>query len=393
MKVKHNNGGKVGVLSLLVAIMMGASIGAGFAFPAVATAQGVRLDAQVGDVIAAKAEAAFGDRYVDTWWADDQTRLIVGVLDPSEADRALAVQWKSIAPVEVWACPVGRAELNATVMEAFENGGPGVISAGPDYKVGRVVVTALWGYEESVAATLKALGMLVVMSSDTPPESVPGRVVIIVEGGNPVVAVPGQVCARFTDVPVSSVFYSSICWAAQEGLTTGSNAAGTLFSPQSPVTRGSAAAFLYRLAGSPKVTLPSVSPFADVKTTDQFYTSIVWLFQQKITVGSRCGSSLCYLPGSALNRGAMSAMLMRMSGVAGWSAPVQSSFADVQTTDQFYRSITWMASTGVTVGSTVNATLVFQQANPVTRGSMAAFLSRTSTRQLMCTAYPKSIGC
>jgi len=141
------------------------------------------------------------------------------------------------------------------------------------------------------------------------------------------------------------------------------------------------------------VTLPSVSPFADVKTIDQFYTSIVWLFQQKITVGSRCGSSLCYLPGSALNRGAMSAMLMRMSGVTGWSAPVQSSFADVQTTDQFYRSITWMASTGVTVGSTVNATLVFQQANPVTRGSMAAFLSRTSTRQLMCTAYPKSIGC
>ncbi|MCL2483737.1 MAG: S1 family peptidase, partial [Propionibacteriaceae bacterium] len=233
-------------------MMMGASIGVGFACPAKATEPGVTVDAIRGDWIAAKAEAAFGDRYVDTWWARDQTSIIVGVLDPSDADRALAVRWLSIAPVEVVACPVGRAELTATVMEAFENAGRGVISAGPDYKVGRVVVTALWGYEDSVAATLKALGILVVMSSDTPPESVPGRVVIVVEGGNRVYPVdtlsPAETAQTLPVMAGKEILIAqgssstAICTSdvvVQSGTGTYMLTAGHCGSKTAPVTLGS----------------------------------------------------------------------------------------------------------------------------------------------------------
>ncbi|MCL2481877.1 MAG: S-layer homology domain-containing protein, partial [Propionibacteriaceae bacterium] len=57
-------------------------------------------------------------------------------------------------------------------------------------------------------------------------------------------------CTPFTDVPATYQFASSICWASANGITKGTGD-GTTYSPANPVNRGSMAAFLYRLAGSP----------------------------------------------------------------------------------------------------------------------------------------------
>jgi hypothetical protein len=45
------------------------------------------------------------------------------------------------------------------------------------------------------------------------------------------------------------------------------------------------AAFLYRFAGSPEFTAPSVSPFRDVPTSYSFYKEITWLASQRVSTG------------------------------------------------------------------------------------------------------------
>ena len=208
--------------------------------------------------------------------------------------------------------------------------------------------------------------------------------------GTVTVTVPG--CQKFTDVPSSNTFASSICWASATGITKGTGD-GTTYSPSNPVNRGSMAAFLYRLAGSPKWDPPTTSPFVDVKTTDTFYPAITWLYSQGITVGTTVNGKVYYQPSNAVNRGSMSAFLYRFSASPKWTLPTTSPFADVAQTNTFYKSITWLADQKITVGSTSGGKLVYQPGNPVNRGSMAAFMQRLAKTELQCTRYGNAIGC
>lgn len=54
----------------------------------------------------------------------------------------------------------------------------------------------------------------------------------------------------FTDAPRNEEFAQAACWLKENGITTGTNPAGTLFSPSGIVTRGQVAAFLFRLAAA-----------------------------------------------------------------------------------------------------------------------------------------------
>jgi hypothetical protein len=62
--------------------------------------------------------------------------------------------------------------------------------------------------------------------------------------------VPGPESCQFVDAPIRPVFATGACWLKEFGITTGTNAAGTVFSPLQPVTRGQMAAFLFRLAST-----------------------------------------------------------------------------------------------------------------------------------------------
>ena len=199
-------------------------------------------------------------------------------------------------------------------------------------------------------------------------------------------------CRQFTDVAASNTFASAICWVSSTGITMGTGN-GSTYSPSNPVNRGSMAAFLYRLAGSPKWDPPKSSPFADVKTTDTFYPAITWLYSQGITVGTTVNGKLYYQPGNAVNRGSMSAFLYRFSASPTWSVPTASPFTDVASSNTFYKSITWLADQKITVGSTANGKLVYQPGNPVNRGSMAAFMQRLAKTDLQCTRYSTAVGC
>jgi len=202
---------------------------------------------------------------------------------------------------------------------------------------------------------------------------------------------PKPACDIFPDVPSSYTFYSSICWLVQNKITSGM-ADGT-YAPTRVVNRGSMAAFLYRLAGSPKWTPPTESPFVDVTPSDQFYSAITWLASTGITKGTMINGKLYYEPGNAVNRGSMAAFMYRLSGSPKWSPPATSPFVDLNQTNQFYSSITWMAANKITYGSVVNGQTVYQPGNPVNRGSMAAFLKRLADTKFQCTNYPKGVGC
>ena len=199
-------------------------------------------------------------------------------------------------------------------------------------------------------------------------------------------------CKQFTDVPSSNTFAPAICWVSSTGITQGTGN-GSTYSPSNPVNRGSMAAFLYRLAGSPKWDPPKTSPFVDVKTADTFYPAITWLENQGITLGTTVNGKVYYQPTNAVNRGSMSAFLYRFSASPKWTLPTSSPFADVKQTDTFYKSITWLADQKITVGSTSGGKLVYQPGNPVNRGSMAAFMQRLAKTELQCTRYPTAVGC
>jgi hypothetical protein len=117
----------------------------------------------------------------------------------------------------------------------------------------------------------------------------------------------------FGDVPETNPFYDAIQWMAEEEISTGTpNPPGKpLFGPASNVTRQAMAAFIYRFAEEPTVTLTEPF-FADVPESSPFYTPIQWMAETELSTGTPNppGDPL-YKPMSNVTRQAMSAFLHR----------------------------------------------------------------------------------
>ena len=85
---------------------------------------------------------------------------------------------------------------------------------------------------------------------------------VLLVAGLLVPAVPARAASGFVDVPVGSPFHAEVTWLAEQGISTGwpRPDGSREFRPYAPVNRDAMAAFLYRLAGSPAVSLPAQSP-------------------------------------------------------------------------------------------------------------------------------------
>ncbi|MFC0680912.1 S-layer homology domain-containing protein [Lysobacter korlensis] len=130
--------------------------------------------------------------------------------------------------------------------------------------------------------------------------------------GSPPFSPPSR--SPYTDVPRTHTFYKQITWLAAKGITAGfAERDGTrTFRPQLPVSRATMAAFLYRYAGKPKFTPPSVSPFTDVPRTHTFYKEITWFVSKKITPGwVESDGTRTFRPLHVVNRQATAAFLFR----------------------------------------------------------------------------------
>lgn len=174
----------------------------------------------------------------------------------------------------------------------------------------------------------------------------------------------------FSDVPKSQQFYTQITWLASDGITTGF-ADGT-FRPKESVTREAFAAFLYRMAGNPKVSMPGSSPFKDVRKSDQFYKQIIWAKNTNITTGYADNT---FQPKTKISREAIAAFLYRFQGKPPVSLPSSSPFKDLSTRAQFFKEIVWLRASDVTTGY---ADGTFKPKNNTSREATAAFLYRVN---------------
>ncbi len=109
-----------------------------------------------------------------------------------------------------------------------------------------------------------------------------------------------------------------------------------------PATRGELVALIYKMKGSPKVDLPEVSPWPDVKTDDPNYAAYIWAREKGVTFGWSDGK---FHADAGITKATVAALTYRAAGSP--EVPGVSSFPDVTPSSAFYREILWASQQGV----------------------------------------------
>ena len=174
---------------------------------------------------------------------------------------------------------------------------------------------------------------------------------------------------RFEDVPISHLFDAEIHWLASVDITRGCNPpSNTRYCPEDNVTRGELAAFLTRA-----LNLPSASsdPFIDTAGS-RFADDIARLAAAEITRGCNPPDNDRFCADADVTRGQLAAFLVRAlrlppADTVEFVDSAESVFAD---------DIARLAAAGITAGCNPPANDRFCPDDPITRGQVAAFLSR-----------------
>jgi hypothetical protein len=175
-------------------------------------------------------------------------------------------------------------------------------------------------------------------------------------------ASPASGTGGFGDSMPDRFYTEAVQWMVDEDITTGTTP--TCFSPDDSVTRGQAAAFMWRMEGEPAPGAPH--SFVDVGAAWQ-QDPVSWMVNKKITTGT---SGTTYSPDDNLTRGQMAALLHRLAGEP--PAPPPTDFADVVTSWQV-TPVGWMVKEGITTGT---SSTTFSPEATVTRGQLATFFHR-----------------
>ena len=168
----------------------------------------------------------------------------------------------------------------------------------------------------------------------------------------------------FVDVKASDYYYDAVLWAAQNGITSGTDAEH--FSPNQPCTRAQIVTFLWRAAGSPEPK--AMSSFSDVSADSYYAKAVAWAVENGITTGTGDGK---FSPDATCTREQAVAFLYRASGspaVSGGSA-----FSDVAANAYYADAVAWAEKNGVTGG--IGGGL-FGSGNTCTRAQIVTFLYR-----------------
>ena len=87
----------------------------------------------------------------------------------------------------------------------------------------------------------------------------------------------------FTDVKHGQWYEKAVCWAYQEGITSGVD--DTHFCPKGKCSRAEIVTFLWSAKGKPE-PVTETNPFEDVKRKDWYYKAVLWAYEQGITKGT-----------------------------------------------------------------------------------------------------------
>ena len=170
--------------------------------------------------------------------------------------------------------------------------------------------------------------------------------------------------AGFGDVAEGEYFTEAVQWMVDANITTGTSQA--CFSPDDPVSRGQAAAFLWRMEGEPAAPRRK---FSDVTAAYQ-QSAVAWLARRSRPPAS---GPTRFFPDEELSRGEFAVMLHR---VAGQPSAGPHPFSDV-TAPLEQRAVAWLAAESITTGT---GHTTFSPDEPITRAQLAAFLYRYKGR-------------
>ena len=169
----------------------------------------------------------------------------------------------------------------------------------------------------------------------------------------------------FADVPANAYYADAVAWAVSKGITSGTTA--TTFSPDASCTRAQMVTFLWRAAGSPKVS--GSNPFKDVAANAYYYDAVLWAVENGITSGT---SATTFAPDATVTRGQTVAFLWRAAGSPKASG---THFADVSSNAYYADAVAWAVEKGITSGTSATT---FSPDADCTRAQIVTFLFRRS---------------
>ena len=91
----------------------------------------------------------------------------------------------------------------------------------------------------------------------------------------------------FEDVAAASYYHDAVLWAVEQGITVGTSA--TTFSPDDTCTRAHIVTFLWRAQQSPAAG--SANPFLDVASDAYYTDAVLWAVKNGITVGTNAAGT------------------------------------------------------------------------------------------------------
>ena len=171
---------------------------------------------------------------------------------------------------------------------------------------------------------------------------------------------PAGAVAGYGDVPEGSWYTDAVQWSADNAIT---DIAGVCFAPETPVSRGETAVWIYNMENQPDAGEPH--SFIDVTDASQD-DAISWMANNEITTGT---SPTTFAPDETLRRAQVAAFLHRLKGEP--PAPPHG-FVDVVAAWQ-QDAVSWMAHSGITTGTTPTT---FAPEDTLTRAQLITFLYR-----------------
>ena len=173
----------------------------------------------------------------------------------------------------------------------------------------------------------------------------------------------------FVDVKAEDYYYDAVLWAAEQGITSGTDAVH--FSPSAPCTRAQIVTFLWRAAGSPVVNY--ATDLSDVAGDAYYAEAVRWALSEGITTGTGADQ---FSPDTACTREQAVTFLYRAAGSPAVSG--ESAFEDVGADAYYARAVAWAAQNGVTNGI---SQALFGSGNDCTRAQIVTFLYRAAQKQ------------
>lgn len=168
----------------------------------------------------------------------------------------------------------------------------------------------------------------------------------------------------FKDVKTTDQFYSDIMWAWENGIVEGDDTG--MFRADSKLTRAQVVTMLWRLYDKP--TAKTAATFTDL-TQDWYKDAVAWAVEKGIVNG--VGNNK-FAPNETCTRAQIVTMLWRLNGSQKVTPTIN--FTDL-TQDWYKDAVAWAANNGITKGDGASH---FYPANDCTRGEAVAFIHRTA---------------